>query len=98
DNDTKLILSLIKKAGFDMAECFVTAPMVPCTLAEARQAWGKDVIILGGIPSSILCPPVTDEAFETYMLSLFRTIAPGDAAPSFSAWQITLCLTPISNG
>lgn len=79
DNDTKLLLPLIKNAGFDMAECFVTAPMVPCTLAEARGAWGKDVIIWGGIPSSILCPPVTDEAFEAYMLDLFRTIAPGDA-------------------
>lgn len=79
DNDTKLLLSLIKDAGFGMAECFVTAPMVPCTLAEAQQAWGKDVIIWGGIPSSILCPPVTDEEFEAYMIDLFHTIAPGDA-------------------
>jgi hypothetical protein len=79
DNDTKLLLSLVKEAGFDMAECFVTAPMVHCTLAEARQAWGKDVIIWGGIPSSILCPPVTDSVFEAYMEDLFRTIAPGDA-------------------
>ena len=79
DNDTSLILSELNEAGYDMAECFVTAPMVPCTLAEARGAWGKDVIIWGGIPSSLLCPPVTDEAFEAYMLDLFRTIAPGDA-------------------
>jgi len=78
DNDTKFLLSLIKEAGFDMAECFVTAPMVHCTLAEARQNWGNDVIIWGGIPSSILCPPVTDEVFETYMEDLFRTIVPGD--------------------
>ena len=48
-------------------------------MAEARQAWGTDVIIWGGIPSSILCPPVTDKEFEDYMLDLFRTIAPGDA-------------------
>jgi uroporphyrinogen-III decarboxylase len=79
DNDTKFLLSLIKEAGFDMAECFVTAPMVHCTLAEARQDWGNDVIIWGGIPSSILCPPVTDEVFEMYMEDLFRTIVPGDA-------------------
>jgi hypothetical protein len=31
------------------------------------------------VPSTILGDPVTDEAFESYMLDLFRTIAPGDA-------------------
>ena len=62
-----------------MAECFVTAPMVPVTLEEARAVFGTEVIIWGGIPSVMLCEPVTDEEFEEYMLSLFRTIAPGDA-------------------
>lgn len=79
DADTSKLLDLIKAAGFDMAECFVTAPMVDVTLAEARAAWGDDVIIWGGIPSSILCDPVTDEAFEAYMRDLFHTIAPGNA-------------------
>ncbi|MBN1639963.1 MAG: hypothetical protein JXA09_01915 [Anaerolineae bacterium] len=79
DADTSLLLDLIAEAGFDMAECFVTAPMVPVTLAQARAAWGRDVIIWGGIPSAMLCEPVTDAAFERYMRELFRTIAPGDA-------------------
>jgi hypothetical protein len=63
DADTSKLLDLIREAGFDMAECFVTAPMVDVTLAEARDAWGDDVIIWGGVPSSILCDPVTGEAF-----------------------------------
>lgn len=79
DNDTRLILSYIERAGFDMAECFVTAPMVPTTLAEARAAWGDRVIIWGGVPSAILEDPYTDEQFEEYMDDLFRTIAPGRA-------------------
>ncbi len=79
DADASLLLGLIVESGFDMAECFVTAPMVPLTLAQARAAWGNRVIIWGGIPSSILCDPVTDEAFEAYVLDLFRTIAPGEA-------------------
>jgi hypothetical protein len=79
DADTSRLLELIKEAGFDMAECFVTAPMVPVTLAEARAAFDDRVIIWGGVPSSILCDPVSDAAFEAYMDDLFRTIAPGHA-------------------
>ena len=79
DADVSLLLELIAEAGYDMAECFVTAPMVPLTMARARQVWGNKIVIWGGIPSSILCAPYTDEAFEAYMLDLLRTIAPGDA-------------------
>lgn len=79
DADTSKLMELIKEAGFHMVECFVTAPMVKTTMADARAVFGNDVIIWGGIPSVMLCEPVTDEAFEAYMLDLFRTIAPGDA-------------------
>lgn len=79
DADTTGLLELIKIAGFDMAECFVTHPMVPVTLAEARAIFGEDVIIWGGVPSVILGDPVSDADFEAYMLELFRTIAPGGA-------------------
>ncbi|HUT18470.1 MAG TPA: uroporphyrinogen decarboxylase family protein [Anaerolineae bacterium] len=79
DADTSLLLDLIVESGFDMAECFVTAPMVPLTLAEARARLGTDVIIWGGIPSVLLCEPVSDAEFEAYVQQLFRTIAPGDA-------------------
>jgi uroporphyrinogen-III decarboxylase len=53
---------------------------VTVTLQEARQAWGNDVIIFGGVPSIILEEDVmADETFEAYMQDVFRTIAPGDA-------------------
>lgn len=79
DNDTRLILGHIERAGFDVAECFVTAPMVPTTLAEARAAWGERVVIWGGVPSVILEAPYTEEQFERHVDELFRTIAPGKA-------------------
>jgi len=79
DADARLLLHLVLEAGLDMAECFVTEPMVPCTLREAREVWGTDVIIWGGIPSVIMCDPFTDEAFEDFMIDVFRTVAPGDA-------------------
>jgi uroporphyrinogen-III decarboxylase len=79
DADASMLLELIVEAGYDMAECFVTAPMVPLTLEQARKAWGTKVSIWGGIPSVLLCDPVTDREFEDYMMNLFRVIAPGDA-------------------
>ncbi len=79
DNDTRLILSLIEEAGFNMVECFATAPLVETTLAEARATWGERVIIWGGVPSPVLEPPWTEAQFEQYMDELFRTIAPGKA-------------------
>lgn len=79
DADSRRILTHIERAGYGMVECFVSAPMVETTLAEARAAWGNRIIIWGGIPSVILEDPYTDEEFDTYMAALFRTIAPGDA-------------------
>jgi hypothetical protein len=62
-----------------MVETFTTAPMVSCTLEEARAAWGNEVIIWGGVPSVILEDTFTEEQFEDYMRNIFDTIAPGDA-------------------
>ena len=79
DDDTKALLAEIRESGFDMSECFCTAPMVTVTLEEARAAWGTDVIIFGGVPSIILEPSFPEAEFEEYMRGLFRAIAPGDA-------------------
>jgi hypothetical protein len=62
-----------------MVECFVTAPMVPLTLAHARQFWGDRVIIWGGLPSALLSPSVPEDEFRAYVYELFDVVAPGDA-------------------
>jgi hypothetical protein len=79
DADTSRILDLIERTGWDMVECFVSAPMVPVTLAQARQAWGNRVIIWGGLPSILLAPSMPEEEFQAYVDELFDVIAPGDA-------------------
>jgi hypothetical protein len=79
DADTSRLIELLKESGYDVLETFVTAPMVPITLAQARAVLGTDVVIWGGVPSVILGEPYSDETFEAYMRDLFRTIAPGDA-------------------
>jgi hypothetical protein len=78
DDDSKDILAEVKDAGFDMSECFCTAPMVEVTLEEARAAWKSNVAIFGGVPSIILEPTFPEAEFEEYMRGVFRTIAPGD--------------------
>jgi hypothetical protein len=79
DDDSEAILQEVKDSGFDMSECFTTAPMVNVTLEEARKVWGTDVIIWGGVPSVVLEPSFPEEEFEEYMRGVFRAIAPGDA-------------------
>jgi len=79
DADTSQLLELLVEAGYDAMDSFVTAPMVPVTLERARAVFGNKVIIWGGLPSTLLCDPATDDEFEAYMRNLFRVIAPGDA-------------------
>ena len=79
DNDTSAILGNLKEAGYDMVECFVSAPMAKVTVKDAREAWGTSMIIWGGIPASILEETYPEKDFESYMIELFRDIAPGDA-------------------
>ncbi len=79
DNDTSMILELLEQAGWDMLECFVTAPMVPLTLEQARAKLGNRVILWGGLPSLLLSPSISEEDFRQYMHNLLKTIAPGDA-------------------
>ena len=79
DADTTKILELVKQAGFKLLDCFLTAPMVKMTLAEARGILGRGVIIWGGIPSTILSEHTPMDEFERYMDDLFRIIAPGEA-------------------
>jgi len=79
DNDSRLILDHIREAGYDMAETFTTYPQATCTLDDAREAWGTDVIIWGAVPSVILESAYSDAAFEGFMQGVFRSVAPGDA-------------------
>jgi hypothetical protein len=79
DNDTSQILDLIDRAGWDMVECFVSAPMAPVTLEQARAVWGNRIIIWGGVPSTLLSPNVPEDEFRAYMRQLLGAISPEDA-------------------
>jgi len=79
DNDTSLILELLAQVGYDMLECFVTAPMVPLTLERARETLGNRVILWGCLPSLLFSPSVSEDEFRAHVQQVFDVIAPGDA-------------------
>jgi hypothetical protein len=62
-----------------MLECFVTAPMVPMTLRQARRDWGNRIVLWGGIPSAILSPSYPADMFEAFVHDVFESIDRGDA-------------------
>jgi len=75
DADSFYLLNSFYESGIDMVECFCTAPMVKCTLKDAIEAWGSEIIIWGGIPSTILCPDCySDEDFIKYLDEIFKII------------------------
>ena len=79
DSETKELYQLIEEAGFDVADCFTTVPLVQYTnLAEAREKWEDSMIIWGGVPSTILEPGYDHRSFLRHMYNLFKTIVPGD--------------------
>jgi hypothetical protein len=62
-----------------MLESFVTAPMVPLTLEQARQTLGNRMILFGGLPSLIFSRSFPEQDFRDYVEQMFDAIAPGDA-------------------
>lgn len=79
DADTSAILDEIAAAAFDMVECFVTAPMAPVTLTEARARWGKQIVIWGGLPSAFLAPSYPEADFRDAVRAILGEVAPGDS-------------------
>jgi hypothetical protein len=78
DADTRLLVDLLKESGYDVLDCFASVPLVPFELEDAREQFGDDVVIWGGIPSTLLCDPYTDDDFERCMENLFSLVKPGD--------------------
>ncbi|NLF32074.1 MAG: hypothetical protein GX591_14455 [Planctomycetes bacterium] len=74
DNDTSAILPQLRAGGWDLMECFATAPLVRTTLADAFDAWGDDVAIWGGVPSSILGPECPQRDFEKHLDAILQAV------------------------
>lgn len=78
DGNMSKLLDETLQAGFDVADCFASAPLVPCTVAQARAAWKDRITIWGGLPSSYLEPGCPLDDLRTYLDGLLAQVAPGD--------------------
>lgn len=78
DGDMSRLLEETLQAGFDAADCFASAPLVPCTVAQARSAWRNRITVWGGLPSGCLEPNCPLDELKAYLEQLYREIAPGN--------------------
>ncbi|NLX05330.1 MAG: hypothetical protein GXY33_09315 [Phycisphaerae bacterium] len=78
DGDMSDLLDLVVEAGFDVADCLACAPMVRCTIAQARSAWRDKITIWGGIPSPMFEPSTPIEKLRDHLEMIYRQLAPGD--------------------
>ncbi len=68
DGENRLLLSLYREAGFDIADSLCPYPMTRCRLEEIREAFADRITIWGGIPSILLCPDkATDDEFRQFI-------------------------------
>ena len=77
DGQMANLLEPVKRAGVDVAEAWSPYPQTTVTTAEARQVWGDQVAIWGGLPTPVLRESVSAEEFERYFFQFLREIAPG---------------------
>lgn len=67
--------ALIKEAGFDVVEAFTPPPYGDLSLAEARAAWGEEMVIWVNFPETIFYSG--PDATREYTLDLLRGDRPG---------------------
>lgn len=68
---------LIAQVGFKVIEAFTPPPVGELSLAEVRQAWGKDTVIWVNFPETIFYSGY--EATKQYTIDLLHSDAPGNA-------------------
>ena len=78
DGESRHLMDLFPRCGFDVGESVCTKPMTSCTLREFRQGFGPHTTVFGGIPCVVLMDSVTDQRdFEAYMDELFAELGTG---------------------
>jgi uroporphyrinogen-III decarboxylase len=78
DGEMKPLLSLMVESDIDAIEQFTPYPMTKCTNADALAAARGNYAIWGGIPSTYLCDPVSENEFQEFLDTLFQTVSPED--------------------
>jgi len=68
---------LIAQVGFKVVEAFTPPPVGELSLAEVRQAWGRDTVIWMNFPETVFYSGY--DVVKQYMIDLLRSDAPGNS-------------------
>lgn len=74
DGELDGLLDLILACGYDVADCLACAPMTRCPLQTIVDRFGDQVVIWGGVPSTLLEPGVSDQQFFSHLELIRRTV------------------------
>ena len=69
---------LVRESGFRVADALAPEPATRISVHEAFQAWDREMLVWGGIPSLLFSPQTPDSEFDSCVLSLLESIEPGD--------------------
>ena len=78
DGEMKPLLDILADSGIDAVEQFTPHPMTRCTLGEALEEARDRYALWGGIPSTLLCDPISEEEFDSFLDHMFNIIDPKD--------------------
>jgi 5-methyltetrahydrofolate--homocysteine methyltransferase len=79
DGENFGLMDLIRDCGAHIAESVTPHPMTKVRIEEYYRRWRGKLVIMGGIPESILLKETaSEEEFESFFDNLFRSISPGD--------------------
>jgi corrinoid protein of di/trimethylamine methyltransferase len=79
DGENFGLMDLIRDCGAHLAESVTPYPMTKVRIEEYYRRWRDKLVIMGGIPESILLEETaTREEFEAFFDNLFKSVAPGD--------------------
>jgi uroporphyrinogen-III decarboxylase len=71
DGENQGLLELYRRCGFDVAESVCPAPMTSLKLREARDGFGEDITVWGGVPSvTLMAGSMDDRAFSQWLEGL----------------------------
>ena len=78
DGNMDKLLPRIADSGVQVVEALTPKPNTTIDVGEVRRMWRDRVCMWGLIPFGILMPTYSEEDFQTYVVNLYRTMAPGD--------------------
>jgi hypothetical protein len=72
------LLALMRQTGADVVEALTPQPMTSIDVRQAREIWGGEVALWGGIPAVLMTDTFSDEDMDMFLTELFDAVAPGD--------------------